>query len=218
MWPTSTVAFVIQLVSEQGWSGSKACPIPTFYRTCQQQRGRNKGYTDLQGKNKGLRWFSFISSSHLCDQSQCQKKRTSSPSFPSAPFPAGLILAHHPTSLHWRRWEAGPALAGAGAGWRECRAAAPTRGTKNSYLEKGSPNFYTHRLWSGTMSKQETKIRKLASLPITKSVGMSLGLFHVQFPQDLTCSPIMPVGTHDPKSHRKPVWITYKYFNICQKH
>lgn len=55
------------------------------------------------------------------------------------------------------------------------------------------------------MSKQETKIRKLASLPITKSVGMSLGLFHVQFPQDLTCSPIMPVGTHDPKSHRKPV-------------
>ena len=206
------------------WYLSKVgqAPKPVLYplstEPASSKEAETKATLTYRVKTKGWQWFSFISSSHLCDQSKCQKKRTSSPSFPSAPFPAGLILAHHPTSLHWRRWEAGPALAGAGAGWRECRAAAPTRGTKNSYLEKSSPNFYTHRLWSGTMSKQETKIRKLASLPITKSVGMSLGLFHVQFPQDLTCSPIMPVGTHDPKSHRKPVWITYKYFNICQKH
>lgn len=132
-------------------------------------------------KTKDCRWFSFISSSHLCDQSKCQKKRISPPSFPSVPFPTGLILAHHPTSPYWRRWEAGPALAGGGAGWRECRAAAPTRGTKKSYLEKSSPNFYTHRLWSGTTSKQETKIRKLASLPITKNVGCHLACFTCSF-------------------------------------
>lgn len=154
-------------------------------------------------------------------QSKCQKKGISPPSLPSIPFPTGLILAHPPTNLYWTRWEAGPALAGAGAGWRERRAAARTRGTKNSYLEKSSPNFYTHRLWSGAISKQETKIRKLASLPITKNMGMSLGLFHMQFPEDLTCFPTMPIGTQDPKSCGKPVWISYKYFNViysCQKH
>ena len=119
---------------------------------------------------------------------------------PHPPYPS---TSPHQSSLE--EVGSGPSAVGAGAGWRECRAAAPTRGTKNSYLEKSSPNFYTHRLWSGTKSKQETKIRKLASLPITKNVGMSLGLFHVQFPQDLTRSPIMPVGTHDSKSQRKPV-------------
>ena len=153
-------------------------------------------------------------------QSKCQKKGISPPSLPSIPFPTGLILAHPPTNLNWTRWEAGPALAGAGGRLEGMQSGCLDQGNQEQ-LFREELTHSTHRLWSETISKQETKIRKLASLPITKNMGMSPGLFHTQFPQDLTYSPTMSIGTQDPKSYGKPVWISYKYFNViysCQKH
>ena len=120
MWPTSTVAFVIQLVSEQGCQAPKPVLYPLSTEPASSKEAETKATLTYRVKTKGCRWFSIISSSHLCEQSKCQKKRTSPPSFPSVPFPTSLILAHHPTSLHWRRWEAGPALWGLGQAGGRC--------------------------------------------------------------------------------------------------